>query len=155
HLSNRHLVFAYDGGSNSIDAVRSSPLLNPAVVEFIEGPTQKTLPRFTFPGLAQFALIDGPHAYPFPDLEYYYIYKVLKKGVLLVLDDIHIKTVNHLFSFLKKDEMFSLQEVVGTTAFFTRTQAPTFCPSADGWELQSYNKEVLHQYDWNRQVREL
>lgn len=155
HLSERHLVFAYDGGSNSIDAVRNSPLLNRDVVQFIEGPTQTTLPRFTFPGQAQFALIDGPHAYPFPDLEYYYIYQVLERGALLVLDDIHIKTVNHLFSFLKKDEMFSLQEVVGTTAFFTRTKAPTFCPSADGWELQSYNKRVLHRYDWNRQLREL
>jgi hypothetical protein len=155
HLSNRHLVFAYDGGSRSIDSVRNSPLLNRTAVEFIEGPTQKTLPRFTFPGPVQFALIDGPHAYPFPDLEYYYIYQALEEGALLVLDDIHIKTVNHLFSFLKKDDMFSLAEVVGTTAFFTRTDAPTFCASADGWELQSYNKRVLHQYDWNRQVREL
>lgn len=155
HCSGKHLVFAQDDCSGSIRNVRKSPLLNPSTVEFIEGPTQQTLPRFTFRSLVQCALIDGPHAYPFPDLEYYYIYQALAEGALLVLDDIHIRTVNHLFAFLKEDAMFRLDEVVGATAFFRRTNAPTFCPTSDGWQSQGYNRKLLHRYDWERQVREL
>jgi len=35
--------------------------------------------------------------------------------------------------------MFELIEVVGNTAFFRRTAAPTFDPFGDGWEGQLYN----------------
>jgi hypothetical protein len=51
-------------------ADRNSPLFRPEAVTYIEGPTQKTLPRHTFANEVQIALIDGPHGYPFPDLEY-------------------------------------------------------------------------------------
>jgi len=155
HCSSRHLVFADDGGNGSINNVRTSPLLNHATVEFIEGPTQKTLPGFIFPGPMQLALLDGPHAYPFPDLEYFYVYQALEPGALFILDDIHIKTVNNLFSFLKKDAMFRLDDVVGTTAFFTRTDAPAFCATGDGWQSQGYNEKLLRRFDWERQAWQL
>lgn len=155
HCSSRHLVFANDGGSGSISNLRASPLLNRSTVEFIEGSTQKTLPQFIFPGPIQLALLDGPHAFPFPELEYYYVYPALEPGALFILDDIHIKTVNNLFSFLKKDTMFRLDDIIGTTAFFTRTDAPAFCPTGDGWQSQAYNKTLLRRYDWARQIREL
>ena len=35
-----------------------------------------------------FVLIDGPHGYPFPEIEYFYFYPRLKPGALLVVDDI-------------------------------------------------------------------
>lgn len=152
HLSEQHFVFAKDNGSGSIENVKRSPLLNAATVQFVEGPTQKTLPAFTIPQPVQFALIDGPHAYPFPDLEYYYIYQSLSPGALLVIDDIHIKTINNLFSFLKSDAMFRLDQVLGTTAFFVRTEAPMFCPLADGWQSQLYNRRVLRKFDLLRQA---
>ncbi len=152
HLSEQHFVFAQDNGTGSIENVRRSPLLNAATVQFVEGPTQKTLPAFTIPQPVQFALIDGPHAYPFPDLEYYYIYQSLSPGALFVLDDIHIKTINNLFSFLKSDTMFRLDQVLGTTAFFVRTEAPTFCAVADGWQSQRYNRRVLKRFDLLRQA---
>jgi hypothetical protein len=155
HCSSRHLVFANDDGSGSINNVRASPLLNHSTVEFIEGPSQRTLPQFIFPAPIQLALLDGPHAYPFPELEYYYVYPALEPGALFILDDIHIKTVNNLFSFLKKDAMFRLDDVIGTTAFFTRTDAPVFCATGDGWQSQGYNKTLLQRYDWERQAREL
>lgn len=77
HLSQQHFVFAQDNGSGSIENVRRSPLLNAATGQFIEGPTQTTLPGFRAPQAVQFALIDGPHIYPFPDLEHYYIFQLL------------------------------------------------------------------------------
>jgi predicted O-methyltransferase YrrM len=139
HLSQDHKVFTIAGADDSLDVVRDSPVLDRSTVEFIIGPTQQTLPRFAFTHPIDFALIDGPHGYPFPDLEYYYIYPHLASGALLVIDDIHIPTILKLYAFLKEDDMFELLEVVGTTAFFRRTAAPVFNPLADGWWTQRYN----------------
>jgi hypothetical protein len=93
----------------------------------------------------QLALIDGPHGYPFPDMEYYYLYPHLDEGALLIIDDIHIATIGHLFDFLKEDEMFRLIEVVDKTAFFERTAAPIFDPYQDGWWMQNYNTRRFSQ----------
>ncbi len=112
HLSEHHTVFALDGGSGSIANIRRSPLLRPNVVTFVEGPTQATLPRHRFTESLQLVLIDGPHGYPFPDLEYYFLYPHLETGALFILDDIHIPTVQNLFRFLRRDAMFELEEVV-------------------------------------------
>jgi hypothetical protein len=140
HLSRRHTVFALDDGTDSIRAVETSPLLRPGVVTFVEGPTQLTLPSHRFADRLQLVLIDGPHAYPFPDLEYYYLYEHLDEHALLILDDIHIRSINNLFDFLHADDMFDLREVVENTAFFRRTAAPTFSRVGDGWWLQGYNR---------------
>jgi hypothetical protein len=140
HLSQDHKVFAIEGDNRSISSVRESPLLNRATVEFIEGPTQLTLPRYNFAHSLQVAYMDGPHGYPFPDLEYYYLYPHLEENALLIVDDIHIPTIRHLFDFLREDAMFRVLEVVDTTAFFMRTSAPAFDPLGDGWWLQRYNK---------------
>ena len=79
HLSAHHTVFSLDLG-NSMGGVIDSSLLAPNRVEFIVGPTQRTLPQHRFADTFQFALIDGPHAYPFPDLEYYFLYPHLEAG---------------------------------------------------------------------------
>jgi hypothetical protein len=155
HLSDNHTVFALDDNSGSISNVRRSPLLRADRVTFIEGPTQLTLPRFSFAEKLQLVLIDGPHAYPFPDLEYYFLYPHLATGALLILDDIHIHSVHNLFDFLRADAMFDLVEVVGTTAFFRRTAAPVFNPLGDGWAAQKYNSKPLMQYVWRHGVKGL
>jgi hypothetical protein len=148
HLSRRHTVFALDGGSGSVAHVRRSPLLGPGAVTFVEGPTHVTLPAHRFQEKLQLVLIDGPHAYPFPDLEYCYLYPHLAPGALLILDDIQIRTVYNLFRFLRRDAMFRLDEVVGATAFFTRTGAPAFDPLRDGWIRQNYNSRPSLRYAW-------
>jgi hypothetical protein len=151
HLSDHHTVFALDIGA-SVQNVRRSPLLRQGVVSFVEGPTQGTLPQHQFDEKLQLAVIDGPHAYPFPDLEYYFLYPHLEAGALLVLDDIHIRSINNLFHFLRADEMFRLDEVIRTTAFFIRTQAPTFDPMGDGWGRQKYNARTLLRYNWRSRL---
>ena len=148
HLSERHTVFALDGGSGSVVNVRQSPLLNPGIVTFVEGPSQATLPRHQFESTLQLVLLDGPHAYPFPDLEYYFLYPHLDAGALLVVDDIQIRTIHNLFEFLRRDAMFQLEGVVRTTAFFTRTSAPTFDPLGEGWWEQGYNSSPVWRYAW-------
>ncbi len=138
HLSERHTVFALDGG-DSLKRTREHPLLNPHTVEFIEGPSQRTIFEFAGRDPLQLVLLDGPHGFPFPNLEYWRFYPSLEPGGLLVVDDIHIPTIRLLFDFLAEDPMFHLLEVVGRTAFFERTGAPTFDPFGDGWLLQPFN----------------
>jgi hypothetical protein len=152
HVSEHHMVFAMDGGSGSITNIRRSPLLRENVVTFVEGPTQATLPLHHFTGKLQLVLLDGPHGYPFPDLEYYFLYPHLETGALLILDDIHIPTIHNLFQFLRRDAMFELDEIVQTTAFFTRTTAPTFDPLGDGWWRQNYNTRPLLRYTWREKI---
>ena len=154
HLSQSHTSFALDVGG-SVASVRNSPLLRHEAVSFVEGPSQLTLPEHRFDSKLQLVLIDGPHAYPFPDLEYYYLYPHLDTGALLVLDDIHIPGIHNLFAFLRTDEMFQLEDVVRTTAFFTRTDAPTFDPYSDGWERQGYNRRTLWRHNWRSLLHEV
>jgi hypothetical protein len=153
HMSEHHTVFALDDGTGSVRNVRQSPLLRRDAVTFVEGPTQVTLPQHRFTEKLQVVLIDGPHGYPFPDLEYYYLYPHLETGALLVLDDIHIPTVHNLFEFLRRDAMFDLQGVVRRTAFFTRTGAPTFDQFGDGWWRQKYNARPLLRHTWREEIK--
>ena len=51
-----------------------------------------------------------------------------------------------LFQFLRRDAMFELVQIVHTTAFFTRTNAPIFDPLGDGWWKQNYNSKPLLRY---------
>jgi hypothetical protein len=145
HRSAHHTAFTLQ--NSGLRAVQSSPLLKPGTVDFIEGPTQKTLPAAAFDKL-QAVLIDGPHAYPFPDLEYFYLYPHIEPGGLLAIDDIHIPTIQSLFRFVRQDRMFSLLEVCDRTAFFERTDAPVFDPWGDGWWLQAANQRTLWRYNW-------
>ena len=139
HLSKAHITFTIDSGSGSLDNVRRSALFRSENVSVIKGPSQLTLPKYGFSEPIDLALIDGPHAYPFPDLEYFYFYPHIRPGGILIVDDIQIRSIRNLFDFLTVDEMWNLKEVVETTAYFTRTEAPVFPPTGDGWWLQKYN----------------
>ncbi len=139
-LSRSHLVFAVDAGM-SITKVRDSSLFNGQHVTFIEGPSQRTLPKYEFTNPFQIALIDGPHAYPFPDLEYYYFYPLIAPGGLLLIDDINIPSIARMLEIIKVDDMFHLIDVVDNMAFLKRSESPLFSPEGDGWWLQGYNRE--------------
>ena len=140
HLSKRHRVFAVDAGQ-SISRVRSSPLFEANTVVFVEGPTQRTLPKFDFVDRHQLVLLDGPHGYPFPDLEYFYLYPTLDTGGLLIIDDIRIPSIRRMFDIIGADDMFQTLEVVdGNTAFLRRTAAALVHPESDSWWLQAYNR---------------
>lgn len=65
-----------------------------------------------------------------------------------MIDDIHIPTVFNLFAFLREEAMFRLVEVVGTTAFFRRTQSPTFPTDQDNWWIQGYNSARFPVSRW-------
>jgi len=139
HLSANHAVFAINDGK-SISRVRSSNLFKEEGVTYIEGPSQVTLPRYRFKEKLQIALIDGPHAYPFPDLEYYYFYPQIAEGGLLLIDDTNIPSIKRMSEIIQHDDMFQLLEVVQNTAFFRRTPAPLIDPLGDDWPRQGFNR---------------
>lgn len=149
HLSAHHTVFAKDdaGDGDSLQVVRESSLLRREQVEFVIGPTQRTLPNYEFKNELQLVLMDGPHGYPFPDLEYYFLYPHVCEGGLLIVDDINIPTIFNLFTFLRDDQMFELVEVAEMTAFFKRTGKKLFDPLDDGWWLQEYNRKRFPVHD--------
>lgn len=144
HLSENHEVFAVNDGE-SISRVKGSSLFNAKNVTYVEGPSQLTLPRHVFKAKSQITLIDGPHAYPFPDLEYYYFYPQISPGGLLLIDDINIPSIERMCAIIKSDDMFELLEVVEYTAFFRRTTAPLLNPVGDDWGLQGFNR-AHYQY---------
>jgi predicted O-methyltransferase YrrM len=139
HASGHHLVFALDSDTGSITNVRKSPLLRAERVIFIEGATQLTMPTYSFMHPLDAVLLDGPHAWPFPDLEYYHLYPHIAPGGMLAVDNIEIPTVRRMFDILRADKMWRLDEVASNTAFFTRTDQPTFPPYWDCWNEQGYN----------------
>ena len=142
HCSAKHVAFAADFG-DSLSKTESSHLLNKSRVEFVVGFCQKTVPAYRFRDPIDFALIDGAHGYPFPEIDYYFIYPHLSSGAILAIDDIHIPTIHNMFKVLREDAMFQLDKIVDTTAFFRRTESPTFDPQGDGWYLQNYNRRYF------------
>ena len=153
NLSKRHKVFALDdrclAGQSSVLFFQDCPISRPERVEFIYGPTQRTLPSYTGHDSYDVILLDGPHGYPFPELEYLCLFPHLKKGGLLIVDDVQIPTIGRMADFLAEDEMFEPLALIEGTAIFRRTEAQTFDPCGDGWWKQRYNRRRIsprHEY---------
>lgn len=142
-IAERHKVFCLDDRgeeASSVDYFMNCPATRPERLHLVFGPTQLTLPRYADHIPYDLVLIDGPHGFPFPELEYYYFYPHLKTDGLLVVDDIHIPTISRLADFLSEDRMFEKVEFIGSTAIFRRTDAPVFDPLGDGWWAQDFNR---------------
>lgn len=144
NISEQHTVFALDdrhlGDESSVNFYEKCPLTRLDRVRAIFGPTQLTLPRYDFSQEFDVVLIDGPHGFPFPELEYYYFYPHIRAGGVLIIDDVNIPTIGRMADIISEDEMWELVRVVASTAIFRRTGAPTFDPLGDGWWTQRYNR---------------
>jgi predicted O-methyltransferase YrrM len=143
-ISDKHKVFCLDdrdeGEASSVAYFMNCPATRLENLDIVFGPTQSTLPRYAGHVPYDLVLIDGPHGFPFPELEYYFFYPHLKTDGLLVVDDIHIPTIGRLADFLCEDRMFEKLDFIGATAVFRRTDAPLFDPLGDGWWAQNYNR---------------
>jgi predicted O-methyltransferase YrrM len=146
NVSDHHTVFTFDDRAvenSSINYFQSSAVTRQTAIELILGYTQLTLPAYKNFRKYDLVLIDGPHGFPFPELEYYYLYPHLNKGALLIIDDVHIATVGRLADFINEDPMFELVSLISSTAIFKRTNAATFDPLGDGWCFQDYNRRRI------------
>lgn len=138
-LSDRHTTFTSAPG-DSLHNTQNSPYLRSSATKFVIGPSQLTVPKYRFLDPLDFVLLDGPHAYPFPDLEYYYVYPHIRQEGVLVVDDIHIPTIRRMYEFLRDDEMWEHRGDVRDTAFFQRTDKPVFDPLEGNWPRQRFNR---------------
>jgi Methyltransferase domain len=147
NLASSHTVFCIDDTkekeNSSITFFKECPLTRLKAVEMVLGPTQLTLPKYKKFKSYDAVLIDGPHGFPFPELEYYHFYPRLNPGAVLIVDDVHIASIGRLADFINEDPMFELVELVSTTAVFRRTNAPTFNPLGDGWWEQDFNRRRI------------
>jgi Methyltransferase domain len=151
HASDRHVTFAIEGADRTLTELRRHSDLRAGNVIFVEGETRDTLPRHNFEGELDLVLLDGPHAYPMPQVEFAFLYPRIRRGGWLVLDDIHIPSVYELFRFLEKESSVVLEEVSGRTAFFRRVSVAGCGP--DGWELQGMNRRTILRYSWRDRLR--
>lgn len=155
HLSRRHIAFAIEGENGSITGLRQRDDFNSAAVTFVEGPTRETVPAFRCEFPLDLVLLDGPHAYPLPQIEYAYLAPMIRCGGWLVLDDLQIRSVHELFSFLRREPSMVLEEVVARTAFFRRVSDDSPPRGPDGWWLQGINRRPVWRYAWRDRLRKL
>jgi precorrin-6B methylase 2 len=153
HASDRHTAFAIDGKDRTISELRKQSDLRTGKVTFVEGETKDTLPAYRFEGELDLVLLDGPHAYPLPQIEFAYLFPWIRLGGWLVVDDIQIPSVYEIFDFLRKEPPVVLEEVVVRTAFFRRTGAAEHSP--DGWARQGINRHAVLRYSWRDRLRTL
>ena len=153
HLSKQHSAFAIEGADRTITGLRQHSDFRPDTVVFIEGESKRTLPLHAFENRLDLALLDGPHAYPLPQLEFAYLFPQVREGGWLALDDVQIPSVYELFQFMRRESSMVLEEVAVRTAFFRKIGDSDFGP--DGWQHQGMNRRQILRYSWRDRLRRL
>jgi hypothetical protein len=147
NLSAHHTPFCLDdrdAPEGSVGFYARCSLTRLERVHPVFGPTQATLPAYSHPHGYDIVLLDGPHAWPFPDIEYWHFYPHIRTGGYLLVDDVGIPTIGRMADIIAEDAMWDLVAVISTTAVFRRTEAPTFDPFGDGWWIQPFNQRRVH-----------
>jgi hypothetical protein len=90
-------------------------------VTFDVAPSHVALPRLTEP--LDMALIDGGHGYPMPILDWFYAGGLLRRGGVLIVDDLPLPAVRALLEFLRADSRWASLEDTGKWAAFRRLSA--------------------------------
>jgi methyltransferase family protein len=153
HISKHHVAFAIEGADQTITGLRQHSDFRSDTVVFVEGETKRTLPTHSFDGPLDLALLDGPHAYPLPQLEFVYLFPHIRTGGWIVLDDIQIPSVHELFRFLRMESDVVLEEVIVRTAFFRKISQCERGP--DGWQWQAMNRRGILRYSWRSRLHRL
>ncbi|QEN85402.1 FkbM family methyltransferase [Labrys sp. KNU-23] len=143
HYARWHSVYT-NGRQDTVLASDDLPAEN---ISWIEGPVARTMlaqpPR---EGL-DIAILGGADGYPAADLAFAAIREQLKPGALLVISDIRIPTIHHLYRFLLEDEAFRLDKVAVTTAFFHYQPRAETMGLAAAWWQQRYNAQLFPAFE--------
>ena len=108
-------------------------------VDFIVARSENCLPHFTHSKSLDVVLIDGGHAFPIPFIDWFYTNRILEEGGLLFIDDIDLKTINILYSFLEQQPEWELLKVIHKTAVYRKLEKTEIEDVWDYWQKQPFN----------------
>ena len=109
-------------------------------IEFVNDASDRYLPHCDRAPL-DYVLLDGKHAFPWPMIDWFYTADRLVTGGLLMLDDIHLRSVGILVDFLSNDPHWRLElKPGGRTAVFRKTRPNALDVT---WGMQPWNKPTL------------
>lgn len=98
------------------------------------------------------AFIDGRHAFPSPFVDYYYFALMVKKGGLLVVDDVHIWTGKILWDFLDNDPHWALvKNLDNRTVVYSKVSD---IDHKEWWGQQPYTVKMSRSLIRNSHIRQ-
>lgn len=113
-------------------------------VELIAESSDTALPALRLDEPVDVALLDGNHSFPYPMIDWHYTDKLLRKGSLLVLDNVEINAVRILAEFLATDPAYRLvQRVTGKLRYDCFVFEKTADRVRHGWADQDINRHIL------------
>jgi len=103
--------------------------------QLILGTSERVLP--TLKGELDLLFIDGGHAFPIPMIDWYYAGSRLRRGGLIVMDDVQLPAVQVLIQYLSSDPRWEMrQRTVKWIAFERLSEGPF----RDEWNDQLFYK---------------
>src|SRR5262249_32313187 len=104
-----------------IEAYAAELEIDLATVLFVGQPSEQYLPHCDHADL-DLVLLDGKHAFPWPMVDWFYTADKLRRGGLMLLDDIKLRSVGILVEFMHADPRWEFcREFSGKTAMFRKT----------------------------------
>jgi hypothetical protein len=132
-------------------------------VTFVVGCSDDVLPTYPAERVLDAAFIDGAHSFPYPAIDWYYVFRSLKIGGRLLLDDIPVPAVASVFHFMQSEPNWRLDSIHDQrTALFTLVSEA----APEDWTLQPFNRRLdfafapfpdrvrLHTAEYVRELRQ-
>jgi predicted O-methyltransferase YrrM len=123
--------------ADEIDRIRAygaSIGLSMESVTFVAQPSERYLPSSDVSQL-DLVLIDGKHAFPWPMLDWFYCVDKLRRGGLLLIDDVQLSSVAVIAEFMTADPGWQLVREFGNTHAYRKTKDTVLDIS---WDMQPW-----------------
>jgi hypothetical protein len=93
--------------------------MDASVLEYHVARSQDVLPTLDLPTLDA-VLVDGDHAFPLPFMDWYYTADHVRRGGLMLIDDVELRTGHVMRQFLREEPEWRHLKDVGHTAVFEK-----------------------------------